>query len=76
MSTKCEMLVHGSETFIDVCEKNKTKNKEYLRDLRCEMNMAYKCKYWSLSTKTLWALYNYCTISKVICINTENKISL
>ena len=58
-----------------------TAKQEYLRDLRCEGKMAYKCKIFVAVTYTSWALFfcigrHVCTLSKVIFINKEREICL
>ena len=53
-------------------------NKEYLRDHRGgRTNMAYKCKQFKTVNLTCYGHYTHvCRVSRVIGINTENKICL
>ena len=78
MAVKCEMFLNGNKNLIGICKTNMAAKKEYRRDRRCERtNMANKCKLFEAVNLTLHGHYTHvCTVSKVVVINTENKICL
>ena len=80
MAARCELFVNCSKNFTDICKIKQIwlTNKEYLRDHEYERaKMAYKCKIFEAVNLILQGHYtDVCTVSKVIVINTENKICM
>ena len=75
-----KIFLNCSKKFIGICKKKQIwmPNKEYLRDHRGgRTNMAYKCKQFKTVNLTCYGHYTHvCRVSRVIGINTENKICL